>query len=53
MPDSIDKWKVSMFADDCIIYQRGNTWDVVHRKLQSDLTNIVTWTGGNFLTLNR
>ena len=49
----IDKCHVSMFADDCVIYQSGNTWDTVHSKLQSDLDNIVRWTEQNFLTLNR
>ena len=45
--------KVSMFADDCIIFQSGNTWEIVRAKLQSDLNNIVKWTGENFLTLNK
>ena len=49
----IDKCNVSMFADDCVIYQSGNSWDIVHSKLQSDLGNIVRWTEQNFLTLNR
>ena len=49
----VNKCKVSMFADDCVIYQSGNTWDTIHRKLQSDLNNIVSWTGKNFLTLNK
>ena len=26
----ISKCKVSMFADNCIIHQTGNTWDSVH-----------------------
>ena len=42
-----------MFADDCIIYQSGNTWDTVQSKLQFDLNNIIKWTESNFLTLNR
>ena len=41
-----------MFADDCIIYQNGNTWDVVQKKLQSDLNNKISWTEKNFLSLN-
>ena len=48
----ITKCKVSMFADDCIIYQSGNTWDNVHSKLQFDLNNMVAWTERNFLSLN-
>ena len=49
----ITNCKVSMFADDCIIYQSGNTWEMVRAKLESDLNNIVKWTGENFLTLNK
>ena len=41
-----------MFADDCIIYQSGNTWDSVRIKLQFDLDTIISWTGNNFLSLN-
>ena len=41
-----------MFADDCVIYQSGNNWDVVRRKIQSDMDNIVSWTDKNFLKLN-
>ena len=49
----IDKCKVSMFADYCVIYQSGNSWDIIQSELQSDLDNIVRWTEQNFLTLNR
>ena len=38
----LKKCKVSMFADDCIIYQSGNTWDSVSIKLQYDLDSIIS-----------
>ena len=41
-----------MFADDCVIYQSGNTWESVREKLQVDLDKIVSWTSENFLALN-
>ena len=41
-----------MFADDCVIYQNGNNWDVIRTKLQSDLDAIVKWTASNSLSLN-
>ena len=37
----IRRCKLSMFAEDCIIYQSGNTWDSIREKLQLDLNNIV------------
>ena len=49
----LTKCNVSMFADDCIIYQSGNSWETIHKKLQSDLDSILSWTDENFLTLNK
>ena len=48
----VDKCKVSVFANDCIIYQSGNKWEIVREKLQLDFDKIITWTGKHFLTLN-
>ena len=45
----VRKCKLSMFADDCIIYQSRNMWDSVRVKLQFDLNNIVRWTSENSL----
>ena len=48
----LSRCKISMFADDCVIYQTGNTWESIRTKLQSDLDDIVTWTASNSLALN-
>ena len=44
--------KLSMFADDCVIYQTGNSWESIRSKLQEDLNDIVQWTERNSLSLN-
>ena len=36
----VSRCKLSMFADDCIIYQTGNTWDRIKHELQLDLDDI-------------
>ena len=41
-----------MYADDCILYCSGNTWDRVHRILQHDLDNIGIWISANALKFN-
>ena len=48
----VSRCKISMFADDCVIYQSGNTWESVREKLQVDLDKIVSWTSENSLALN-
>ena len=48
----ISRCKISMFADDCIIYQTGYTWESIRVKLQMELDDIVQWTAGKSLTLN-
>ena len=50
--EHVSKCKVSLFADDCIIYQSGNTWESVRMKLQYDLDNVLLYTATNSLTLN-
>ena len=49
---SVSRCKLSMFADDCVIYQTGNAWDVSRGKLQLDLNEILRWTSENSLSLN-
>ena len=44
--------KISMFADDCILYCVGNNWNNVHACLQRDLTSFVSWADSNMLKLN-
>ena len=48
----LNKVKISMFADDCILYYTSNNWTRIHEVLQSDLDSFVAWTILNRLTLN-
>ena len=48
----VSRCKLFMFADDCVIYQTGNTWDTIRGKLQLDLNEILQWTSENSLSLN-
>ena len=41
-----------MYADDCILYCTGNTWERVHSTLQEALDNISNWFEFNALKLN-
>ena len=45
--------KVSLFADDCIMYLSGNNWNTVCRKIQHDFDAVIEWTFRNNLRLNR
>ena len=44
--------KMSLFADDCVLYLSGNNWSDIHRKIQSDFDRVVDWTYRNSLRLN-
>ena len=44
--------KINMYADDCILYFSGNSWERVHTELQNSLANISVWLKGNALKLN-
>ena len=44
--------KMSLFADDCVIYLSGNNWDLIHRKMQTDFDAIIEWSFRNSLRLN-
>ena len=48
----LDRVKISMFADDCVLYYMGNNWNTVHSALQSDFTKFVIWSDSNILKLN-
>ena len=48
----VNRCKISLFADDYIIYQIGNIWESVREKLQKDLNSILEWTSKNSLSLN-
>ena len=44
--------RMTLFADDCIIYLSSNNLDTIHMKMQSDFNAIVDWTHRNSLRLN-
>ena len=43
---------INMYADDCILYCTGNSWERVHFTLQQSLLNITNWFKFNALKLN-
>ena len=43
---------INMYADDCILYCTGNSWERVHLTLQQSLLNITNWFKFNALKLN-
>ena len=49
---SITQCRISMFADDCIIYTVANDFEPMHRKLQSDLDSFIMWCSHNGLNIN-
>ena len=44
--------KMSLFADDCVIYLLGNNWSTVKRRIQRDFDAIIEWSIRNNLRLN-
>ena len=38
-----------MYADDCVFYLSGNTWEHVHSESQQSLAHISTWLTQNAL----
>ena len=44
--------KLSMFADDCMLYYTGNNWKTIFDIVQLDLNCFVEWTTNNMLRLN-
>ena len=46
MNDIVDKLyyvKLSMYADDCVLYLSGNKWDIMRPNLQEDLDCFERW----------
>ena len=35
--------KLTMFADDCVLYYTGNSRNNIHNVLQFDLNNVISW----------
>ena len=50
--NSIKFVKMSLFADDCVMYLSGNNWNDIQRKMQLDFDAILEWTFRNSLRLN-
>ena len=48
----LDKLKISLYADDCILYYPGNNWDNIHRIMQKELDDFIAWTTRNNLRPN-
>ena len=48
----LENVKISMFADDCVLYCMANSWNVVQTRLQRDLTIFFNWADLNRLKLN-
>ena len=45
--------KISLFADDCVLYLSGNNWDMIRRRIQNDFDAVIDWTLCNSLRLNQ
>ena len=55
MNDIVDKLfyvKLSMYADDCVLYLAGNNWEIIRQKIQEDLECFEHWGELNNLHLN-
>ena len=48
----LDKVKISMFADDCVLYYSANNWQNIQNVMQKELDNFVEWTTKHSLSLN-
>ena len=44
--------KMSLFANDCVMYLSGNNWLELHCKIQQDFVDVIDWTFRNSLRLN-
>ena len=55
MNDIVDRLlyvRLSMYADDCVLYLAGNNWDIMRPKIQEDLDCFEHWGELNNLHLN-
>ena len=48
----IGKFKINMYADDCILFMSGNNWNHMYGKVQMDLDKVNEWFLRNKLKLN-
>ena len=49
---SLPNVHINMYADDCILYSTGNSWDQVRARLQIGLNGFDEWCRNNSLVLN-
>ena len=45
--------KVMMFADDCVLYKRGENWDDIYGSLQDSLNVYIRWGSDHNLLVQR
>ena len=45
--------KMSLIADDCVMFLSGNNWNAIHNRMQSDFEAVIDWTLCNNLRLNQ
>ena len=50
--NSLPNVHINMYADDCILYSTGNTWNQVHIHLQAGLDGFDDWCRHNNMVLN-
>ena len=49
---TVQRSRVTLFADDCVLYYSANTWNSIYDILQSDLNYLSAWFLENGLCLN-
>ena len=49
---TIEHSRITLFADDCVLYYSANTWNHISEILQLDLNNATVWFNNNGLSLN-
>ena len=50
--NNIGELRVNMFADDCLIYSIGNTWETIVPKIQNGLISFQQWCFNNRMKVN-
>ena len=50
--DVLGRAKISLFADDCVLYYSGNNWNTVQTVLQQELNFFENWAMRNMKKLN-
>ena len=50
--NTLEKVRLTLFADDCVLYLRGNNWKDIHEIFQHEFNRFIKWTVKNNLRLN-